>query len=296
MYLPALELHEPTSLEEAATLLDRFAPDVRVLAGGTDVLVDLKTGRDTVGHLVSIQRIAALRGVSETAGALSIGALTTLNELDASPVVAERYPVIRDATRLMAAPQIRNAATVGGNIAGGVPCADLPPVLMVLDASVTLWYAGDERSVPLGEFLRGPRRTILRPGEVLTAVTVPTPAPGDGAAYARFALRDGNAIAVAAVAAGLSLDAEYTVRSARIALGAVAPTPRLAEAAGALLTGRRLRPGQEPDLDDVAEAAMAAAEPITDIRGSAGFRRRLVGILARRAIRAAGTRAAGTSA
>lgn len=292
MYLPALELHEATSLDEAATLLARYAPDVRVLAGGTDVLVDLKTRRGTVGHLVSIQRIASLRGVNETAGGLTVGALTTLSELDASPIVAGRYPVIRDATSLMAAPQIRNAATVGGNIAGGVPCADLPPVLMVLDASVILWSAGEERTVPLAEFLLGPRRTILRPDEVLTAVTVPAPAQGSGAAYARFALRDGNAIAVAAVAVGLSLDADLTVLSARIALGAVAPTPRLVEAAGAMLAGRRLGGlDHEPGIDDVAEAAMAAAEPITDIRGTAGFRRRLVGILTRRAIDAARVRA-----
>jgi carbon-monoxide dehydrogenase medium subunit len=287
VYLPALELHEATSLYDAASLLERFAPDVSVLAGGTDLLVDLKTGRDTVGHVVSLGRIAGLRGVSETDDGLTIGAMTTLGELDASPVVALRYPVIRDATSRMAAPQIRNAATVGGNIAGGVPCADLPPVLMVLDASVTLWSAGAERIVPLATFLVGPRRTILEPGEVLIAVTVPAPAPGSGAAYARFALRNGNAIAVAAVAAGLVLEPDATVRGARIALGAVAPTPRLAESAGAMLAGRRL----DQDIDDVSEAAMAAAEPITDIRGTAGFRRRLVGVLTRRAIKAAGARA-----
>jgi carbon-monoxide dehydrogenase medium subunit len=160
---------------------------------------------------------------------------------------------------------------------------------------VTLWFAGDERSVPLAEFLAGPRRTILRPGELLTAVTVPAPAPGSGFAYARFALRDGNAIAVAAVAVGLWMERDSTVRRARIALGAVAPTPRLVEAAGAMLTGRRL-PGPEHELDDVAAAAMAAAEPITDIRGTAGFRRRLVGILTRRAIDAARIRAVETSA
>jgi carbon-monoxide dehydrogenase medium subunit len=287
MSLQALELHEATSLDEAATLLDRYGPGARVLAGGTDLLVDLKTGRDAVDHVVSIRRIAALRGVSATADGLTIGAMTTLAELDAAPVVAERYPVIRDATSRMAAPQIRNAATVGGNIAGGVPCADLPPVLMVLDASVTLWSAGAERSVPLAEFLVGPRETILQPGEVLTAVRVPAPSPGSGSAYARFALRDGNAIAVAAVAAGLWLDADATVRRALIALGAVAPTPRLAEDAAARLEGRRW----DHDLDDVAEAAMAAAEPITDVRGTADFRRRLVGTLTRRAIEAAGGRA-----
>ncbi len=293
MYLPPLELHEATSLDEAAALLDRHAPDARLLAGGTDLLVDLKTGRATASHLVSIQRIGELSGVSETGEGLLIGALTTLNELDASPIVAARYPVIRDATGRMAAPQIRNAATVGGNIAGGVPCADLPPVLMVLSASVTLWSPAGERRVAVGASLVGPRETVLRTDEVLTAVTVPTPPSGQGCAYARFALRDGNAIAVAAVAAALLLDPDGTVREARIALGAVAPTPRLVEPAGALLAGR---PVDDDALDEAAEAAMEAAEPITDVRGSAEFRRRLVGTLARRAIRKARARAVGAPA
>ncbi len=284
MYLPALELHEATSLEEAATLLDRYGPDARLLAGGTDLLVDLKTGRSAASHLVSLGGIGELRGVSESAAGLLIGALTTLNELDASPIVATRYPIIRDATGRMAAPQIRNAATVGGNIAGGVPCADLPPVLMVLGASVTLWSPAGERRVAVGDFLLGPRETVLRTDELLTAVTVPAPPTGLGCAYARFSLRDGNAIAVAAVAAGLLLDPDHTVREARIALGAVAPTPRLIDPAGALLAGR---PVDDDALDEAAEAAIAAAEPITDIRGSAEFRRRLVGTLTRRAIRQA---------
>jgi carbon-monoxide dehydrogenase medium subunit len=288
MYLPPLELHEATSLEEAAALLDRYAPDARLLAGGTDLLVDLKTGRSTASHLVSIQRIRELSGVSETGEGLLIGALTTLEQLNASPIVAARYPVIRDATGRMAAPQIRNAATVGGNIAGGVPCADLPPVLMVLGASVTLWSPAGERRVAVGDLLRGNRQTILRTDEVLTAVTVPTPLSSHGCAYARFALRDGNAIAVAAVAAGLLLNPDDTVREARIALGAVAPTPRLLESAGALLSGHAV---DDDALDEAAKAAMDAAEPITDVRGSAEFRRRLVGTLTRRAIRAALVRA-----
>ena len=293
MYLPPLELHEATSLEEAAALLDRYAPDARLLAGGTDLLVDLKTGRSTASHLVSIHGISELSGVSETRDGLVIGALTTLEQLDASPIVAARYPVIRDATGRMAAPQVRNAATVGGNIAGGVPCADLPPVLMVLGASVTVWSPAGERRVAVSDFFLGPRETILRTDEVITAVTVPTvtvstPPCSHGCAYARFALRDGNAIAVAAVAAGLLLDADGTVREARIALGAVAPTPRLLEPAGALLAGHRV---VDDTLDEAAKAAMEAAEPITDVRGSAEFRRRLVGTLTRRAIRKALARA-----
>jgi carbon-monoxide dehydrogenase medium subunit len=290
VYLPAVELHEAGTLSEAAALLDRYAPDARLLAGGTDVLVDLKTARVGGGHLISIQGIDELRGVSQTDAGLDIGALTTLAELDRSPIVAERYPVIRDATSRMAAPQIRNAATVGGNLAGGVPCADLPPVLLVSDASVVLWSPSSRRTVGISELCVGPRETILRDDEVRDKVLVPEPAPGFGAAYERFALRDGNAIAVAAVAAGLLIDDNGTVREARLALGAVAPTPRLVEAAATALIGR------PPDGDAAtaaAQAAMEAAEPISDVRGSAEYRCRLVGILTGRAIGAATQRAQG---
>ncbi|MHC4127727.1 MAG: FAD binding domain-containing protein [Planctomycetota bacterium] len=288
MHVPAVELHEPGTLAEAAALLDQYAPDARLLAGGTDVLVDLKTSRTTTGHLISLQGIDELRGIAETESGLEIGALTTIAELDRAPAVAQRYPIIRDATTRMAAPQVRNAATVGGNLAGAVPCADLPPVLLVCGASVVLWSPAGRRTVALGDLLVGPRQTCLRPDELLEKVLVPAPARGHGCAYARFALRDGNAIAVAAVAAGLLLEEDGTVREARIALGAVSPTPKLVEAAAAALAGRAL---DDEAVAGAAEAAMAAAEPISDVRGSAEYRRRLVGTLTGRAVAAAAQRA-----
>jgi carbon-monoxide dehydrogenase medium subunit len=291
VHVPPIELHEVTTLDEAAALLDRHAPDVRVLAGGTDVLVDLKTGRSRVGHLVAIGAIDALRGIeaSDASDAsLRIGALTTVGELDRSSVIGERWPVIRETVRAMAAPQVRNAATVGGNLAGAVPCADLPPVLMVLGASVLLRSPAGERSVPVRDLFLGPRRTVLGHDELLVAVMVPNPPRGFGAAYARLGLRDGNAIAVAAVAVGLVRDGDGTVRDARLALGAVAPTPLPADAAAAGLLGRRL---DDAALEGAAEAAMGAARPISDIRGSAAYRRELVGTLTRRALVAAWERA-----
>ncbi|MFH0981245.1 MAG: FAD binding domain-containing protein [Planctomycetota bacterium] len=180
MYIPDIELHETTTLEEATSAMARYAPDVRLLAGGTDVLVDLKTGRIRVGHLVSLTRIAALRGISETSDGLRVGALTTITQLDRSPVVGRRYSALLDATREMAGPQIRNVATVGGNIASAVPCADLPPILTAMHASVVLWSAEGQREVPLEAFFVGARRTIRREDEVLTAVLVPQPPPGFG--------------------------------------------------------------------------------------------------------------------
>lgn len=281
MYVPDIELHEATTLDEAAAALSRYGSDARLLAGGTDVLVDLKTGRVRCGHLVSVNRIDDLRGVSETPHGLSIGALTTITQLDRSPIVRDRFSPLRDATSRMAAPQVRNVATVGGNIASAVPCADLPPILTTMNASVVLWSASGQRDVPLDRFFTGPRETVRRDDELLLAVLVPNPPPGFGAAYARFQLRDGNAIAVAAVAASLKLDADNIVQAARIVLGAVAPIPKLIASAGDVLTGQ---PPGDNAFRAAADAAMAAAEPISDVRGSTEFRRALVGVLTRRAL------------
>jgi carbon-monoxide dehydrogenase medium subunit len=288
LYLPDIELHEARTLEEAAEALKRHGPGARLLAGGTDVLVDLKTGRTSFEHLVSINGIDALRGISETKSGLRIGALTTVTQLDRAPVVRERFSPILDATSRMAAPQIRNVATVGGNIAAAVPCADLPPILTAMNASVVLWSAQGEREVPLEDFFVGPRQTVLGDNEVLTTIFVPKLPPRFGAAYARFQLRDGNTIAVAAVAASLLLGDDDAVRDARIVLGAVAPIPKLVEPAAALLVGK---PPDDDAFRMAADAAAAEAEPICDVRGSADFRREIVGVMTRRALASALQRA-----
>ncbi len=288
MYLPDVELHQAINLDEAGSLMARYAPDARLLAGGTDLLVDLKTGRVSARHLVSLNRLDALRGVSKTGVGLRIGALTTVTRLACSPWVRTGYEAILDAALQMAARQIRNMATVGGNIACAVPCADLPPILTAMNASVTLWSATGEREVPLETFFTGPRQSVRRDDEVLTAVRVPEPPRGFGAAYARFAQRDGNAIAVAGVAASLLLDADGAVREARVVLNAVAPVPKLVREAGDVLAGR---PPEEEAFRAAAAVAREAAEPITDVRGSAELRRELVEVLTRRALRSALARA-----
>ncbi len=284
MYLPDVELHQAATLAEAQALLASYAPDARLLAGGTDLLVDLKTGRMSVRHLVSCGRIAALRGVTESERGLRIAALTTVAQLDRAIAGDGRYAALLDATRQMAAPQIRNMATVGGNIASAVPCADLPGPLMAMNASVVLSAARGEREVALERFFVGPRKTVRRDDEVLIAVIVPNPPPRFGAAYARFALREGNAIAVAAVAASLVLSTDGTIREARVVLGAVAPVPLWAEAAVRELSG--VAPTDEV-FARAGAAASAAAQPISDVRGSAEYRRTLIGVLTRRALHAA---------
>ncbi len=293
MYIPDIELYQPDALEEAAALLARLTPDARLLAGGTDLLVDLKTGRVAARHLISLNRIKELRGILETPESLHIGALTTVAELGRSAPVRERYAPILDAALQMAASQVRNLATVGGNITSAVPCADLPPILTAMNATVILLSPGGEREVPLESFFTGPRTTVRRGDEILTAIHVPELPSRFGAAYARFAQRDGNAIAVAGVAASLLLAVDGTVTEARVVLNAVAPVPKLALKAGEALIGRL---PEEETFKAAALTARDAAEPITDVRGSADFRRNLVEVLTRRALRAAMDRAKETRA
>ena len=287
MIMSEAEFHEASTLDQASELLARFGSEARLMMGGTDLLVDLKKGRFRTSHIVSLDRIASLRGIAGGNDGVRIGALTTLSQLARSNVIKERFPAVLDSVREMATPQIRNVATVGGNIASAVPCADLPPMLMVLKARVTLWARSGERVLPLEAFFIGPRQSVRREDEVLTEIFIPYPPAGFGAAYARFSLREANAIAVAGVAAGVVLGEDGRVREARIGLCAVAPTSKLVEAA-TLLVGQVL---DEVSIGRAAAAAVEASKPISDMRGQADFRRALVDALTRRALVTAGERA-----
>jgi len=290
MHIPTLELHAAASFEDATALLSKYSPDIRILAGGTDVLTDLKSNVTGVGHLVTLGQIDSMRRISEEVDGLRIGALTTISEIVDSPLIGGAYEVLREAASQMATFQIRNTATIGGNLASANPCADLPPALMVLNAAAVVISADGQRNVPLNELITGPRETKLESNEVLAAVLVPRPPARFGAAYARFGLRNGNSIAVASVAASLVLNDDGTVQQARIALGAVAPVPTMVEGANLWLEGRKLNGDASAE---AARAAMQAAEPISDIRGSAEYRRELVGVLTKRALKAAEKRAKG---
>jgi len=286
--MPDIDLHECRTLEEASSLMRQYAPQARFLAGGTDLLVDLKTGRVVTTHLVSLNRIESLRGITMTDKGLRIGALASITELNKSPIVRQEFAPLLDASRRMAAPPIRNVATVGGNIMCAVPCADLPPILMAMHAEVEVWSPKQTRSVPLYDFFVGPRRTRLQDGEILVAVILPMLPIGFGAAYERFGLREGNAIAVASVAASQRLDHDGSITDARIVLGAVAPIPKIAADAAESLMGRH---ADEDAFKKAACIAREAAQPISDVRGTAQFRRDLVEVLTQRALSTALRRA-----
>lgn len=282
----------PQTLQEAIDIFRRQGDGGRPLAGGTDLVVQLKEGGAKFplpSYLVSLRRIPELRGIhfDESRG-LRIGAGVTMAELAASPIVRERYPALAEGAGIVGSIQTMNMATVGGNVCNAAPSADTAPPLLACEAQARIAGPGGERTLPLEEFFRGPGQTALAPGELLVELALPPPAPRTGGVYRRHTPRRQMDIAVVGVAALLTLDEGDTVRRARIALGAVAPTPLRARQAEALLEGQR---ASDELFARAAEAAAGEARPISDVRGSAEFRRHLVRVMTERCLREAAARA-----
>jgi aerobic carbon-monoxide dehydrogenase medium subunit len=288
------EYAAPASLAEAVALLDRYGTTARVIAGGTDLLTALKERWERPAYVISLGAIPGLSYITyDDADGLRIGAGATVRQVETSSIVRKLYPVLALAAATLASIQIRNLATVAGNICRASPSADMPPALLALGAAVQLTGPAGERSVPLAEFFTGPGRTVLSPNEILREIQVPPvrPRPGSGAHYIKHSPRRAMDLATVGVAAALALKGGVCCY-AGIALGAVAPTPRHARQAEALLAGQVLTPEL---LDAAAEAAAAEASPISDVRGSALYRREMVRVLARRSLLAALAQAQGDS-
>ena len=279
--------HRPTNVSDACALAKELGGHAAFLAGGTELVPDYQRGRESATDLIALGDIAALRGISVTHGMLRIGSLTTVAELARSPLVQRWLPALSEAARSLGSPQIRSRATVGGNFCRAVSCADLPPPALIADATLHIASPDGTRDVPAAKFFVDSRRTVLAPGELLVAVDLGTLPRTSGTSFERFGLRRGMSLAVASVAARIDLD-DGRIVAARAALGAVAPTP--------LLVGDVEPPllGERPSAALFARAARAcvsAARPISDIRGSAEFRREIVEVLARRAFERAAARA-----
>lgn len=281
--------HRPATVGEACDLGRRFGGAARFLAGGTELLVDLKQRRYTIEHVIALDGLTALRELRTDAEGLHIGPLVTLEELSEAAEVRVVFPVLADAMRTMAAVQIRNRATIGGNFCAAVPCADAPPACIVGGAHLRIVGPDGERSLPVEAFFVGPRSTALRPGELLVEIRIPHQPAGSGASYQRFARRKANTLATAGVAASVVL-ADGRITAARVALSAVAPTPLLAVETGALLVGQ---PATDELFARAGRLAASEARPIDDFRASAEFRRSLVATLTERALREAVSRARG---
>ena len=279
--LPHFEHHAPTALADALALAAQLGDRARIFAGGTELLPKLRAGRYAYEHLISINRVEELRRLAYDADdGLSIGAGVRIRDVADHPAVREMYPALTRACSEMATVQIRNMATVAGNLANGSPCADSAGPLLVYDARVTLVASTGSRELPLADFFRGPGEVDLAAGEILTAITVPPPAPRSGSAFLRLSARSRVDIAAASASARLTFE-DGKVTAARIALGAVAPTPLRCPDAEALLVGKV---PDEALIADAATAAGRAAKPIDDVRASAAYRRAVVPVLVRRTL------------
>jgi len=282
------EFVEPASIGEACALLEEDPEGSAVFAGGTDILVDLKAGLKHHRRLVSLSRIEELQAIELNAdGALRIGATATISKIARHQGIKERFPGINDAAMSLAAEQVRNQATVAGNLCMAVPSADMAPILIAHGATMRVVSPTGERAVALREFFVGPRETVLEPADVVVAIDVPPPAPGTGAASLRQGGRVSLSLPMAAAAAVVVMEGTMC-REATVALGAVAPTPILATAAGEAVAGKEL---SEDVLREAGELASAAAKPIDDLRATKEYRLELVKVLTRRVLVAAAGRA-----
>lgn len=284
--MKAIEYAAPATLDEALGLLARWGPRARVLAGGTDLIVQMREGKREPDLVVDVKAIPELDELSfDPSRGLVIGAAVPCSRIAEDPRVLEGYPALADAAGLIGSIQIQNRASLGGNLCNASPAADGVPPLIVLKAICRVAGPRGDRRVAAEDLCTAPGQTALGPDEVLVALELPAPAPRSGSRYLRFIPRGEMDIAVAGAAAWLALGEDLdTIRDARVALAAVAPTPLLVPEAARALIGRRA--GREA-FDAAAGVARAAARPISDMRGEAWQRTHLAGVLTRRALEGA---------
>ena len=279
------------SAKAASAALAEEPGNARVLAGGTDLLVQMKSGNLRVDLVVDIKKIPGIRSITAEAGGLRIGAAVAGSELGEHAGVCAMWPGVVEAARLIGSTQVQGRCTMVGNLCNGSPAGDSVPALVAAAAVVRIEGPEGSRDCPVLDIPAGPGRTTLKKGEIITSVFLPARPERSGDAYLRFIPRTEMDIAVASAAVNLTLDAGGTVTAARVALGAVAPKVVLVDAAAKAIIGTKL--------DDAALAALAAAceaacTPIDDKRGTIAFRTSTAGVLARRAAQIAYARAGGS--
>ena len=276
-----MEYFEPKSVGEALSFLAKHGADAKLIAGGTDVMVDIKF-KEEPGGLVNIKKIPGLSGIQENGNGLRIGALTTIREIENSALVHEKVPVLWEAAHQFASLQVRNTATIGGNIGRASPSGETLAPLLVLDAKAKVAFTDGEKTEPFSAFFQGPGKTSMGAKGLLTAIEVPYPAPGTKGVYLKHAVRGAMDIAMVGVAVMITPDAgKNNMEDVRIGLGAVAPTPLRATKTEALLRGKPLTAAL---LKEAGALAASEASPISDQRSSAENRRWIVEALTRRGL------------
>jgi CO/xanthine dehydrogenase FAD-binding subunit len=288
MLLPKFDYHAPTTIDEACSLLSHYGTKAKVLAGGTDLLVNMKKNLLSPDQIISLNRIEGLGEATTQNGAgLSIGPLSTAAYLAGSELIQDRVSVLAQGAGRLGSPLVRNRATVGGNLTTARPASDLAPPLLVLGASLILKGPQRERILSLEQFFLGPGQTAIQADEILAGIIIPkTQGPGAGA-YLKLGTRKALEIALVNAASFLELSLDGSIRTARVALGAVAPVPFLASSAAQVLEGVKPKNQDDQVFKRAARAAAQDSKPITDHRGSADYRRDMVEILTLRTLKAA---------
>lgn len=289
----SFQFHHPGSLAEALELAARLGPQARFIAGGTDLVIQMRRGRLAPEHLIDIGALTDLAGITIGNGHCRLGALAAFRSIERHPDLQGPLRALIEAAAVIGGVQVRNAATVGGNLVNASPAADFVVPLLALDAQVELASTAGERHQPLDGFITGPGRTALRPGELLSAVVFARPPEGVSTAFLKAGRRKAMEISVVCVAAALGIDpATRRCTQARLAVGAAGPRAWRARTAEDLLTQGEAG----PELWRAAgELAARDASPITDVRASADYRRDMVAVLAERALAACAARIEGVA-
>jgi len=276
-----MDYFEPKTVSEAVSLLAKYGEEAKVIAGGTDMLVDMKY-KEEPGCLINIKKIPGLSSIQENGGSLRIGALATIRDIETNALVRDKLTVLWESSHQFASLQIRNTATIGGNICRASPSGETLAPLLVLEAKGKSVSADGEKTEPFSSLFQGPGKTSLGSKGLLTEIEVPYPAAGSKGAYLKHAVRGAMDIAMVGVAVLITPDAgKNNVQDARIGLGAVAPTPVRASKTEALLRGKPLTAAL---LKEAAAMAAAESSPISDQRSSAENRRWIVEALTRRGL------------
>ena len=284
MYLKDFTYHRPQTISEACSILER-SKDGAPIAGGTDILVEFKKGLRQTGDIVSLTEIKELKIIAENENGITIGSCATHNEVNRSSIIKNKFPALSEAASKIGTDQIRNTGTIGGNLCTGASCCDMAPILIVLNANVEIVGSSHTRVVSLKDFFIFHKETAMKKGEIMTKIIVPFSPPGEAAGFEKFGLREAASISVASVAVRLSTDGNICTDSC-VVIGAVAPTPKICSKAMDILKGKKVKDLTENSelLRSIGEAAVKESLPLDDIRGSAGYRRHLVNILAQRAL------------
>lgn len=283
VYLPDFEYFAPDSVAEACQLLSQFGSRAKIIAGGTDLIARMKNELLAPEVLVSIKKLDQLTKIEYVPGkGVVIGARVTHNGLVNSELLNEKYLSVSEAAHQMAANQVRNAGTIGGNIGSAVPSADLPPIFIALNATITVIGANGERSLAMEDIFTGPMQTCLTQDEIITEVVIPDQKM-TGSNYIKFGLRGAGALAVVGVAVAVQVE-NNVIKDARVALGAVSATPVRAKKAEDFLKGKEIT---EELLAEAGVIASGECIPISDIRASAEYRTDMVRVFTKRALRKA---------